>query len=214
MHQDLIETFERLGVRDVEVTDDVDKALARITAIYEGAVERLRVGPAAASTRTARRPGRPMPSTRSSASRLEASALNLDGRLAYGALHDPGVYGATLTHPRLFQDYYRTQLALLVRNHGGPAGDRHQRPADPAAVRGRGDRQRPAARRSCTSCNTCSRCRTSATPTTTSPTAPGAPAAASRRRWRCSPPSASTTACSGSTTTPARTPSTSSASCC
>ena len=44
MHQDLIETFERLGVRDVEVTDDVDKALARITAIYEGAVQRLRIG--------------------------------------------------------------------------------------------------------------------------------------------------------------------------
>ena len=41
---------------------------------------------------------------------LEAGALNLDGRLAYGALHDPGVYGATLTHPRLFGDYYRTQL--------------------------------------------------------------------------------------------------------
>ena len=37
MYQDLIETFERLGVRDVEITDDVDKAVARITAIYETA---------------------------------------------------------------------------------------------------------------------------------------------------------------------------------
>ena len=57
------------------------------------------------------------------------------------------------------------------------AGDGDQRPADPAAVRGRGDR-RPACRRSgCTSCSTCSRCRTSAAPTMRSPTAPGAPAA-------------------------------------
>ena len=110
MHQDLIETFERLGVRDVEVTDDVDKAVARITAIYEGAVERLRVGlgrfhddgtPPGAGRRL-------LPFRRHRGS--TASALNLDGRLSYGALHDPGVYGATLTHPRLFQDYYRTQL--------------------------------------------------------------------------------------------------------
>ena len=51
---------------------------------------------------------------------LEAGALNLDGRIAYGALHDPGVYGATLTSPRLFHDYYKTQLSLLLRNHGVP----------------------------------------------------------------------------------------------
>ena len=102
MHQDLIETFERLGVRDVEITEDVDKAVERITAIYEAAVERLRAGPAPVQPGRARPRGRSMRSTRSSASQLEAGALNLDGRLAYGALHDPGVYGATLTHPRLF----------------------------------------------------------------------------------------------------------------
>ena len=57
MNQDLIATFARLGVRDVEVSDDVDKALARITAIYEAAVERLRVGPRADSKPTATPPG-------------------------------------------------------------------------------------------------------------------------------------------------------------
>ena len=51
-----------------------------------------------------------MRSIRSSASRSRPARLNLDGRLAYGALHDPGIYGTTLTHPRLFGDYYRTQL--------------------------------------------------------------------------------------------------------
>jgi AMP nucleosidase len=119
MDQDLIETFERLGVRDLEVGTDVDKALARITSIYEAAVERLQSG--------LRRfhAGGTVPGLADAfypfvGLKLKASSLNLDGRLAYGALHDPGVYGATLTHPLLFQDYYRTQLALLVRNHAVP----------------------------------------------------------------------------------------------
>jgi AMP nucleosidase len=116
MHQDLIDTFERLGVRDVEVTDDADKAVARITAIYEVAVERLRAG-LGRFQEDGLKPGPADAFYPFVGVKLEASALNLDGRLAYGALHDPGVYGATLTHPRLFQDYYRTQLALLVRNH-------------------------------------------------------------------------------------------------
>src|SRR3954469_24230589 len=119
MHQDLIETFERLGVRDVEVTEDVDKALARITAIYETAVERLRVGLNRFQA-DGSHPGVADAFYPFVGLRIDSAALNLDGRLAYGALHDPGVYGATLTHPRLFQDYYRTQLALLVRNHGAP----------------------------------------------------------------------------------------------
>ena len=111
MYQDLIETFERLGVRDVEITDDADKAVARITAVYETAVTRLRV----ALGRFQADAFYPFVGLR-----IDSAALNHDGRLAYGALHDPGVYGATLTHPRLFQDYYRTQLGLLVRNHGAP----------------------------------------------------------------------------------------------
>jgi len=119
MHQDLIETFERLGVRDVEVTEDVDKALARITAIYETAVERLRVGLNRFQA-DGSHPGVADAFYPFVGLRIDSTALNLDGRLAYVALHDPGVYGATLTHPRLFQDYYRTQLWLLVRNHGAP----------------------------------------------------------------------------------------------
>ena len=119
MNRDLIETFERLGVRDVEITDDVDKAVARITAIYERAVERLRTALGRFQAEGVR-PAAVDAFYPFVGLRIESAALNLDGRLAYGALHDPGVYGATLTHPRLFQDYYRTQLGLLVRNHGAP----------------------------------------------------------------------------------------------
>lgn len=119
MPQDLVETFRRLGVREVEVTEDAHHAVERVTAFYEAAVERLR----GAFTRYAAAGTRPGPVDAFYpfvGLRVEARALNLDGRLAYGALHEPGVYGATLTHPRLFGDYYRTQLELLMRNHGVP----------------------------------------------------------------------------------------------
>ena len=119
MYQDLIETFERLGVRDVEITDDADKAVARITAVYETGVARLRVALGRFQA-DGTRPGATDAFYPFVGLRIDSAALNHDGRLAYGALHDPGVYGATLTHPRLFQDYYRTQLGLLVRNHGAP----------------------------------------------------------------------------------------------
>ena len=119
MDEDLIATFARLGVRDVAITQDVDKALARVTAIYEDGVARMRAA-LARFQETGQPPGPVDAHYPFVGLRLDASALNLDGRLAYGALHDPGTYGATLTHPRLFQDYYRTQLALLVQNHAAP----------------------------------------------------------------------------------------------
>ncbi len=119
MQQTLIEIFERLGVRDVEVTEDVDKAVERITGIYESGAERLRAGLRRFS-QDGTAPGPTDAFYPFVGVAVEASALSLDGRLAYGALHDPGIYGATLTHPRLFADYYRTQLGLLIRNHGVP----------------------------------------------------------------------------------------------
>jgi AMP nucleosidase len=120
MHQDdVIEAFARLGVRDVEATDDVDKAVARITAIYDAAVGSLRAA-FQRFTADGTPPERPDACYPFVGVRLRASDLNLDGRLAYGALHDPGIYGATLTDPHLFGDYYRTQLALLLRNHRTP----------------------------------------------------------------------------------------------
>src|SRR4029077_1134278 len=52
--------------------------------------------------------------------RVTPPDLNLDGRLSYGVLHDPGLYGTTLTRPDLFADYYRTQLGILMKNHRVP----------------------------------------------------------------------------------------------
>ena len=46
--------------------------------------------------------------------------LHVDARLSYGVLIDPGVFGTTLTQPRLFERYYREQIALLIEHHRVP----------------------------------------------------------------------------------------------
>jgi AMP nucleosidase len=44
----------------------------------------------------------------------------VDSRLSYGHLVEPGAYMTTITQPRLYFDYLHEQIALLVRNHGVP----------------------------------------------------------------------------------------------
>ncbi|MER1966616.1 AMP nucleosidase [Castellaniella sp. GW247-6E4] len=48
------------------------------------------------------------------------SYQEVDSRLSYGHLVEPGVYMTTVTQPALFRDYLREQVRLLVRNHGVP----------------------------------------------------------------------------------------------
>ncbi|WP_395702058.1 AMP nucleosidase [Aquabacterium sp.] len=43
-----------------------------------------------------------------------------DSRLSFGFVAGPGVYETSLTRPDLFANYYREQLRLLLKNHGGP----------------------------------------------------------------------------------------------
>ena len=51
---------------------------------------------------------------------LQRTELNLDARRSFGALHDPGIYGTTLTRPALFGEYYRRQIGLLIEHHQVP----------------------------------------------------------------------------------------------
>ncbi len=44
----------------------------------------------------------------------------VDSRLSYGHLVEPGVYLTTITQPQLFRDYLREQVQLLLRNHRVP----------------------------------------------------------------------------------------------
>ncbi len=116
---ELADIFRRLGIREPSVERDADAAVDRITALYDGAVGRLREA-FAAYLESGREPGSIDAFYPFVGIRVTAADLNLDGRLAYGVLHDPGIYGTTVTRPDLFADYYRTQIGLLMKNHGVP----------------------------------------------------------------------------------------------
>ncbi len=44
----------------------------------------------------------------------------VDSRLPYGHVNEPGFYSTTITQPDLFDTYLEEQLRLLMRNHGVP----------------------------------------------------------------------------------------------
>src|SRR5436190_2071136 len=46
--------------------------------------------------------------------------LNVDDRIAFGAVLEAGTYGTTLTRPDIFHCYYRQQIDLLINHHKTP----------------------------------------------------------------------------------------------
>jgi AMP nucleosidase len=46
--------------------------------------------------------------------------LNVDDRIAFGAVLEPGTYGTTLTRPDIFHHYYQQQIELLLNHHKTP----------------------------------------------------------------------------------------------
>jgi AMP nucleosidase len=115
---DLVEVFGGYGVRNAEVFTDANEAVARIEAIYADAVRRMH----GALRRFADGgdPGKTDANYPYVGMMVQARDLALDGRIAYGVLHEPGVYGTTVTRPDIFRDYYRQQLDMLMANHGQP----------------------------------------------------------------------------------------------
>lgn len=114
-----LSAFAELGVRELERHDDGEQAVDRLTRLYDAATARLREAFArfvAGATVTS-----PIDACYPFVGvRVGPGELNLDGRLAYGVLHEPGLYGTTITRPTLFGDYYRTQLGILLTNHPVP----------------------------------------------------------------------------------------------
>jgi AMP nucleosidase len=115
------DAFAALGVRDPHAYRDADAAVARITQIYDRGV--AIIAEAFARFKAGAKPERlglveafyPFIGIT-----LERSELNLDARRSFGALHDPGIYGTTLTRPALFGEYYRRQVGLLIEHHQVP----------------------------------------------------------------------------------------------
>ena len=111
--------FAAAGVHDLQAFSDAAGALERVAKIYDKGVLILR---AAFARFTA---GEALDGPVDAfypylGIHVGRESLNLDARLSFGALHDPGVYGATLTRPALFGDYYRGQLELLLQHHRVP----------------------------------------------------------------------------------------------
>ncbi|MGI9503786.1 MAG: AMP nucleosidase [Geminicoccaceae bacterium] len=121
MSRHLHSVFSAMGVRDVQVMSDADLAVDRIATIYDQGVaimkdafDRFMIG----ENEEMRQPidaCYPFLGIE-----VTTANLNLDNRLSYGALHDPGIYGTTLTRPSLFADYYRRQINLLMEQHDAP----------------------------------------------------------------------------------------------
>lgn len=98
---------------------DADAAVARVIEIYEAgasaihdAFARLQAGNPPDAPVNA-----PYPEVSVSAGHED---LNIDARRSFGVLLEPGRYTTTLTRPDMFADYYREQLALVIRRHGQP----------------------------------------------------------------------------------------------
>jgi len=102
---------------ELEAFNDAEAAFARIAALYDASIARVRSAFAAAAE------GSPEP--------VEAfypyigvavgrADLHVDARLSYGVLLEPGVYGTTVTRPDLFDRYYRTQIGHILEHHKVP----------------------------------------------------------------------------------------------
>lgn len=117
----MISVFEERGVRDARLFDNPDDAVERVIRIYDQGVAILQ---AAFDRFTANEDAGTTQSIDACypfiGVKIDTDTLNLDARLSYGALHDPGIYGTTLTRPSLFADYYRRQIDLLMNHHNVP----------------------------------------------------------------------------------------------
>jgi AMP nucleosidase len=104
------------AVRDLERFSDAGAAVARIADIYARGARYVREGLARMEEGALRGPVDacyPFVGIE-----VTQAQLNIDARHAYGVALDAGVYGATLTRPDLFADYYREQLSLILSRHG------------------------------------------------------------------------------------------------
>jgi AMP nucleosidase len=106
--------------RELTPFTDAEAAVRAITAIYDGAVARIR--DRFARFAAGERQGAPTFDACYPYLGIEIAAaqLMIDARPSYGTLPYPGTYGTTLTRPDLFADYYREQIDLLLRFHGVP----------------------------------------------------------------------------------------------
>ena len=109
------------GIKDVEAFTDAEQAVAAIEEIYKKnstlihrAFERLLEGEDVPESLLAEATY-PFVGIQ-----VGLKDLNLDGRLSYGVVGEPGIYGGTVTRPDIFRQYYLDQISLLMERHKVP----------------------------------------------------------------------------------------------
>ncbi len=114
----VIENGEVIGpdVPAAQMFDNPEAAVEQICAIYDQAVVFL-------SDWFVRAMAGDVPKVRVRACypqiRLQTTSFaKIDSRLSFGHVSDPGIHVATITRPRLFANYLRQQIGLLMANHG------------------------------------------------------------------------------------------------
>lgn len=101
-----------------ETFHDAKAAVARLEALYQEATEYLRAR--FAELLSGQDPLRHHRAFYPEIRFTTASFGQIDSRLSFGHVAEPGTYTTTVTRPDLFRNYLTQQIALLIENHGVP----------------------------------------------------------------------------------------------
>lgn len=116
---DAIQAFSALGYRDLSLHRDPIEAFNRLAWLFEAASNHVREAFRAfeADSDVADQEVACYPFV---GLLVDADSLNIDARLAFGALTEPGLFATTVTRPELFRTYLIDQIGRLIRHHGVP----------------------------------------------------------------------------------------------
>jgi AMP nucleosidase len=108
------------NVKDLQEFWDADKAVARITEIYNKNTALIRN--TFLEIAESKKNKKALPKLNEATYpylgiNVTNANLNIDGGVAFGAALEAGTYGTTLTRPDIFQYYYKQQIDLLLNHH-------------------------------------------------------------------------------------------------
>jgi AMP nucleosidase len=104
--------------RPAEFFTSADAAVAHLQSLYAEATEFLRDG--FARIVAGGPPDRHFRAFYPEIRLTTATFAQVDSRLSFGHVAEPGTYSTTVTRPDLFAQYLRQQIGLLLENHGVP----------------------------------------------------------------------------------------------
>jgi len=121
----MIKKTENISTSHGDVTNlqefwDADAAVARITEIYNKNTALIRnslLSIVEAKTLPKKLPNLSQATYPYLGIKVARNNLNVDDRIAFGAVVEAGTYGTTLTRPDIFHAFYKKQIELLLNHH-------------------------------------------------------------------------------------------------